>query len=109
MSKSRIAILMLLFVTVIYAVSLTLVWWRYTQMPTEGYDERLGHYFVTRKSFLNTRGGFLYLCAGAVLALMWIALTHVHTGRMNEKANGESVGGVSPPSACLFFCFLLLR
>ena len=81
LSKFRIAVLVLLFVTVIYTASLTLAWWRYNQMPTETYDEKLGHYFVTRKPFIDTSGGFPYFWTGVMLTLTWIALTHVHVGR----------------------------
>jgi hypothetical protein len=92
MSKSRIATLMLLAVIVIYTVSLSLAWWRYNQMPVETYDERLGHYFVTRKSFLDTCGALPYFYTGAVLValtLMWMVLTQIHMPSQKKRRNKE--------------------
>lgn len=49
MSKFRIAVLVLLAVTVVYAVMLASNLWSYCQIPTEGYDPILGHWYGNPK------------------------------------------------------------
>lgn len=71
MSKFRIAVLMLLAVTVVYAVMLALNLWNYCQIETEGFDSDLGHWFGTLEPFFTTSGGFMFFMAGVVLFFMW--------------------------------------
>jgi hypothetical protein len=71
MSKFRIAVLLLLAVTVVYAVMLALNLWYHSQIETEGFDSDLGHWFGTLDPFFTTSGGFMFFMAGVVLFFMW--------------------------------------
>jgi len=71
MSEFRFAVLVLLAVTVVYAVMLALNLWNYCQIETEGFDSDLGHWFGTLEPFFTTSGGFMFFMAGVVLFFMW--------------------------------------
>ena len=85
MSKFQIAVLVLLVVTLIYAVTLALNVWRYCQIESEGFDPNLGHWIGEPELFFNTEEGFKFFIGGVGLFFTWIATVCFDLYRCGEK------------------------
>jgi len=86
MSKFRIAVLVLLVATVIYAVAFaSSAWHHYSEGAEIPDDLGLGKVFGHPGHFLNTNEGFTFFMAGVGTALMWIAIIAVHSNPQKRE------------------------
>jgi len=89
-SKFRIAVLGLLAVTVVYAVMFALNLWNYCQIPTEGYDPILGHWYGNPKPFNVTPEGQKFSAVGITLFFTWFAVAWISLGREQKESSPRS-------------------
>ena len=95
--KFRIAVLVLLAVTVIYGVTLALNVWRYCQIENEGFDPNLGHWIGEPELFFNTKEGFKFFIGGVGLFCTWIATACFGLYKCGEKKERAFVSALLIP------------
>jgi len=91
-SRFQIAVLVLLVATVVYAVMLASNLWSYYQIPTEGYDPILGHWYGNPKSFNVTPEGQKFSAVGITLFFTWFAVAWISPGREQKGEIDKDAG-----------------